>query len=97
MTQDNKPAKDIAEAWDRAKRGQLGDIFRTPVPFDRDHAREIFREHVLAALDKATAEAFGPYAAARHAGAIDGDLPRLFKAIDDQLAVIADRFRIELT
>ena len=57
--------------------------------YDKDLATEIFRNAVLEAMDTAAAEIFGHHA---KLGATDGDLPRLFKAIDAQLDVLSERF-----
>ena len=56
--------------------------------------RDVFREKVLAALDAAARETFDP--PRNDAGATDGDLPRLFKAIDKQIEILADRYNITL-
>lgn len=53
---------------------------------DRDEALEIFRTMVLEALDQAAQSVFGKD------GAIDADLPRLFKAIDEQVDVLSQRY-----
>ena len=63
---------------------------------DKETAREIFRQHVLAAMDKAAREIFGPLIPRNSAGATDGDLPRLFAALDEQVDVLAARYETVL-
>lgn len=58
--------------------------------YDINDMRDIFRNHVLEALDKAACETFNP--PRNDAGATDADLPRLFDAIDKQLFVLAGRY-----
>lgn len=64
---------------------------------DLETAQEIFRDHVLTAMDNAAREIFGPAVKRNDAGATDDDLPRLFKALDAQLNYLADRFGVILT
>lgn len=61
--------------------------------YDRETAQGIFRQHVLAAMDKAANEIFGPSVTRSDAGATDQDLPRLFKCLDEQLDDLAERFK----
>jgi hypothetical protein len=61
---------------------------------DLEITRESFRRHVLDALDAAARETFNP--SRNDAGASDADLPRLFKAIDAQIEVLAERYCIKL-
>lgn len=61
----------------------------------RDDVCDVFYRHVLNALDRATRETFHPNNKANE-GATDEDLPRLFKAIDEQVDALAKRFDIEL-
>lgn len=65
---------------------------------DRDEAIEVFRLKVLDALDIAAVEVFGEPAenAKRGKGATDGDLPRIFPAVDRQVEVLAERFGVEM-
>ena len=58
---------------------------------NRDDTREVFRLAVLEALDQAARLTFDP--ARNDAGATDADLPRLFKAIDAQVEVLAERYQ----
>ena len=61
---------------------------------NRDNTRDIFHLAVLAALDTAARETFNP---PRNApGASDIDLPRLFRAIDEQVDVLAKRYGVTL-
>lgn len=57
---------------------------------NRDRVLKTFRDHVLNAFDQAAHQTFKP--GRNDAGSIDADLPRLFKAIDDQVEVLALRY-----
>lgn len=62
-----------------------------------DVAQSKFRDAVLDALDEAAADVFSEYIPpwqATQAGADDGDLPELFKTIDDHLVKLAERFGV---
>ena len=59
---------------------------------DYETAQEIFRQRVLAAMDKAAWEILGRSITRNDCGSTDEDLPRLFPAIDEQLDVISKRF-----
>lgn len=72
-------------------------------PEDTDNLqdiKDIFRDKVLHALDSAANETFMPVLHARgkslrnDSGATDTDLPRLFKAIDEQVEVLAKRYDV---
>lgn len=54
--------------------------------FDKDTAREIIRKAVIDALDDAALTIFD-----KPKGWEDRDLPRLFKALDEQLDVLSER------
>lgn len=64
------------------------------VTLDRETIIETFRLCVLAALDTAANETFGAAGLVHRndSGATDADLPRLFKAIDAQVDVLAERY-----
>lgn len=67
----------------------------------RKEVVEAFRDAVLAALDQTALEQFGEleafqYFAKSGAGSWDQDLPALFKAIDRQAEVLADRYYVVL-
>lgn len=57
-----------------------------------DKAREIWREEILAAMDKAARRIYGRKITRNDCGAIDADLPELFKALDAQLDKVDSRF-----
>jgi hypothetical protein len=59
---------------------------------DKETAREILRAAVLKALDEAANTIFGEPKAPLGVGATDADLPRLFRALDEQLDVLSERF-----
>lgn len=61
---------------------------------ERGDIQEIFRDHVLKALDAAAREVFDP--PRNDAGATDADLPRLFKAIDAQIETLAERYDVAI-
>jgi hypothetical protein len=61
---------------------------------NRERVQEAFRGHVLAALDAAARETFNP--PRNDAGASDADLPRLFKALDEQIAALCERYDVVL-
>lgn len=61
---------------------------------NRDYVQAVFRAKVLEALDAAANETFKP--ARNDSGAADADLPRLFKAIDEQVEVLAKRYGVTL-
>lgn len=61
---------------------------------NRDDTRDIFHMIVLEAFDKAANQTFKPLR--NDSGATDDDLPRLFKAIDKQVEVLAKRYGITL-
>lgn len=57
----------------------------------RENTQETFRDHLLAALDKAAWRVFGYTNSIKDAGATDRDLPELFKALDIHLDKVAAR------
>lgn len=61
---------------------------------DLNDTRDIFRQAVLDALDKAARQTFDP--PRNDAGASDADLPRLFESIDTQVEVLAERYNVAL-
>ena len=61
---------------------------------DLETVRDAFHLRVLEALDLAARETFNP--ARNDAGATDADLPRLFRAIDEQVSILADRYGVIL-
>ena len=63
---------------------------------DLDTAREIFRNHVLEAMDEAAREIFGDLIKRNDAGATDADLPRIFPCLDDQLQRLSERYNCPL-
>ena len=63
-----------------------------PRTVNRERVVEEFRRAVLRALDRAADQEFDP--PRNDSGAIDADLPRLFKAIDAQVDVLAKRYHI---
>jgi hypothetical protein len=65
-----------------------------PVYVIRDDARDVFRAALLLALDEAARSAFS--APGRAPGASDADLPRLFRALDEQVETLAERYGIAL-
>lgn len=64
---------------------------------DRDTVRGIFRSHLLVALDAAAREVFQVTHNEHDPGGTDADLPRLFKALDFQIEVLAERYNVALT
>jgi len=66
------------------------------VTLDRDPIRDTFRQRVLEALDAAANETFGQLGLVHRndSGATDADLPRLFKALDEQVDVLAERYGV---
>jgi len=60
--------------------------------YDKDTARDTFRNAVLEAMDKAAWQIFGQSITRNDCGATDADLPRLFKCLDEQLDIISGRF-----
>lgn len=68
------------------------------VTLDREMIVEPFRQKVLAALDAAANETFGQLGLVHRndSGATDADLPRLFKALDAQIDVLAARYGVVL-
>jgi hypothetical protein len=63
---------------------------------NREAVRDVFRERLLMALDLAAREAFDPQDRTRAEGATDGDLPRLFSALDVQIETLAERYNVAL-
>ena len=57
-----------------------------------DDIRDTFRAQLLVALDKAARKTIG----AKCYGANDQDLPRLFRALDEQIRVLANRYNVNL-
>lgn len=55
-------------------------------------AREIFRNHVLEAMDTAAREIFGDMIKRNDAGATDADLPKIFPCLDAQLERLSERY-----
>ena len=51
--------------------------------------RDVFRKNVLKAFDESARDQFN--APGHSPGATDGDLPRLFKTIDKQVEILANR------
>ena len=68
------------------------------ISMDKNTVQDAFRDGVLAALDKIARETFFNVPAASHndVGATDADLPQLFKAIDEQVERLCERFDIVL-
>ncbi len=64
---------------------------------NRKKTIQVFRQRVLGALDSAARETFNPPGYTAGSGATDADLPRLFKAIDAQVDVLAKRYNREIT
>jgi len=62
---------------------------------DRDATLDVFRDAILKALDEAARQTFE--ANPTPMGASDADLPRLFKALDEQVDVLANRYGVILT
>lgn len=58
---------------------------------DRETAQEIFRARVLAAMDTAATEIFGPQPT-NCPGATDADLPSVFPTLDKHLDRLAARY-----
>ncbi len=61
---------------------------------DREIARDVFHLRILRALDEAAREVFDSPRFNLGAGATDRDLPRLFRAIDEQLDILAERYGV---
>ncbi len=61
---------------------------------NRDDILELFRAEVLLALDKAANQTFKP--PRNDSGASGRDLPRLFKAIDEHVETLAERYGVTL-
>ena len=57
---------------------------------NRDDTLDVFRQHVLHALDKAADQVFMPDC--HNAGSLDRDLPAIFSAIDTQVSRLAARY-----
>jgi len=60
--------------------------------FNRDRIVLAFRDAVLITLDDVANQMFDP--PRNDSGATDEDLPRLFKAIDAQVDVLAQRYHV---
>jgi hypothetical protein len=65
--------------------------------FDREKADDIFRQHILDALDKAAIEVFGAWSNSHAPGASDADLPHIFPMVDKQIDRLAARYEHEFT
>lgn len=65
---------------------------------DIEKANDLFRRHLLAAMDEAAMTIFGELVTVPKgkAGADDGDLPELFKCFDGHLKRLADRYGASL-
>ncbi len=63
---------------------------QTDHPLTWIEIEDIFHEEILTALDQAARRTFNP--PRNDAGANDADLPRLFRAIDEQVRVLAARY-----
>lgn len=65
---------------------------------NRDTTREKFRQAILAALDDVAQDVFGelPLCGSHSQGAIDADLPELFRGIDAQLDRLCERYNVVL-
>jgi len=59
--------------------------------FEYDATVEAFRDAVLKALDKTAQDLFN-----EKLGADDVDLPRLFRAVDEHVRILAARYHITL-
>lgn len=68
------------------------------ISLDRETIVEPFRQKVLEALDAAANETFGQLGLVHRndSGATDADLPRLFKALDAHVDVLAERYGVVL-
>ena len=69
---------------------------------DLDTAREIFRNHVLEAMDEAALQIFGLQITGgsiknkETAGSTDADLPEIFRFLDDHLIRLSERYGVHL-
>lgn len=65
---------------------------------NRDETLSAFRNHILQELDEIGDAVFGhlPLCGAHSQGAIDADLPELFKGIDSQIERLCQRYGVTL-
>ena len=99
--ENSEQALELAHARVRRMRGvikidggdctQIAAADETAIRKDRESTLDIFRRAVIDGLDRASRKAF----AVPH-GWQDQDLPRLFRAVDEQAEVLAERFEIKL-
>lgn len=66
------------------------------ISMDKETVTDTFREEVLQGLDTAARRCFADFKLNRSPGATDGDLPQLFRALDEQIARICARLDVVL-